>query len=444
MSGHTSIRTRLLLWAALVLVAFVAAAGFALQRAHADSVRSVHFSRLQGTIYLLLAKAELDGAGRLQMPADLAEPRLALPASGLYARVRSSLHGEQWRSPSTLGVDPAFPQAPEVRGAWRNEDFQQSGKAYLAVSYAVRWATGAHESQLQLTAMEDRAGFDRELAVFARTLWSWLVGAAVLLLIAQSALLRWALSPLRRVGREIARIEQGEQQDITGRYPVEIAALTDGLNALIRQERARQVRYREALSFLAHSLKTPLAVLRGVQSDPARLQEEVGQQVQRMDAIVQHQLARAAAGGPARFAAPTPVAPVLQRVRDALLKVHAGRGLVIAVECAPDLRWRVDEGDLFEIAGNLMDNAGKWARSRVDVRAWVEDDALQVRVEDDGPGFTDTEAVLQLHVRGDERVPGHGVGLAVVNDIVASHGGRLELERTALGGARVHLRLPAP
>ena len=220
--------------------------------------------------------------------------------------------------------------------------------------------------------------------------------------------------------------------------------MADNLNTLIQQERVRQGRYKEALSFLAHSLKTPLAVLRNALAEPAQLPATVRDQVGRMDDIVQHQLGRAGAGGATRFAPPVLLAPVLDRVRDALAKVHADKGLALVTGCAPDLTWRIDEGDLFEILGNVMDNAAKWARTRVEARAWREGGQLWIRVEDDGPGFSDTQSVLQIHVRGDERVPGHGVGLAVVNDLVASHHGKLTLARGALGGALVEIVLPAP
>jgi two-component system, OmpR family, sensor histidine kinase PhoQ len=440
-SGY-SIRARLLLGAALVLVAFMAGAGFAVQRAHADSVRSAHFGRLQSTIYLLLARAELDEAGALLMPPSFAEPRLTLPESGLYASIYNVQRKEQWRSPSTLGTNPPFRLEGVQTGEWRNETIEDKPDAYLAVSYGVNWATGKNQAPLVLSVLETRAEFDREIAVFARTLWLWLGGAGVLLLLGQTVLLEWGLVPLRGVAREIARVESGAQERIEGRYPNEILALTDNLNTLIQQERVRQGRYKEALSFLAHSLKTPLAVLRNALEEPAQLPAAVKQQVARMDDIVQHQLGRAGAGGAARFAPPVLVTPILERVRDALVKVYAEKGLAIATEAQPDLTWRIDEGDVFEIMGNLMDNAAKWARSRVSARAWREAGRLVLRVEDDGPGFSDTQSVLQIHVRGDERVPGHGVGLAVVNDLVASHHGKLTLSRSPLGGALVEIELP--
>ena len=443
MNAGYSIRARLLLAAALVLLAFMAAAGVAVQRAHAESVLTAHYSKLQSTVYLLLARAELDDSGALVMPSAFAEPRLSLPESGLYASIVNLQRNQQWRSGSSLGANPPFRREGVAPGQWRDETLEGPDGGWLAVSYGVKWAAGKAEAPLVLSVLEDRGEYDREIATFRRTLWLWLGGAALFLLLAQLALLRWGLAPLKHVAGEIRRIEGGEQSRIEGRYPTEISGLTGSLNTLIQQERERQGRYKEALSFLAHSLKTPLAVLRNALHDPADLPQTVQQQVARMDAIVQHQLTRAAAGGASKFAPPIAVAPVLGRIRDALAKVYADKGVAITIDCAADLTWRIEEGDLFEMLGNVMDNAAKWAVRRVAVRAWREGGRLLLRVEDDGPGFTDTESILQMHVRLDERVPGHGVGLAVVNELVASHHGELQLSRGSLGGALVMMVLPA-
>jgi two-component system sensor histidine kinase PhoQ len=442
MRFRDSIRARLIIGATLVLMAFVAGAGLAVQRAHAESVRAARFAQLQSTVYLLLAGAELDARGMLVMPVGFPEPRLSLPGSGLYANIVNVARREEWQSASTVGMSPPFQRSVAV-GQWRYETLSAGGHAYLAVGYGVNWAGRTQAAPLVLCVLEDKAEFDREIGVFGRTLWTWLGGAALLLLLSQAILLEWGLAPLRRVSHEIQRIEDGEQAEVAGTYPTEIAALTNNLNTLIKQERVRQTRYKEALSFLAHSLKTPLAVLRTALNEPAQLPATVTQQVTRMDDIVQHQLGRAAASGSARFAPYLRMAPVLNRIRDSLEKVYAGKGLAFAVDCLPELNWRIDEGDAFEMLGNVMDNAAKWARHRVVVSVWREADRLNIRVEDDGPGFSDTQSILQLHVRADEQVPGHGVGLAVVNDLVASHEGELNLSRSDLGGARLDIVLPA-
>jgi two-component system, OmpR family, sensor histidine kinase PhoQ len=442
MKRQPSIRARLLLGAALMLIAFLAGAGFAVQRAHADSVRAAHFERLQGTVYLLLAGAELDPAGALEMPAGFPEPRLSLPGSGLYAQVVNVDRRQTWRSPSSVGRRLPF-QEQAVTGQWHFDTVDGDGRSYLALTYGVNWAGRAAAAPLVLSVLEDKAVFDRELHVFARTLWTWLGGAALLLLAAQVFLLEWGWAPLGRVAGELRRIERGEQAAVQGRYPEEIAALTDNLNTLLAQEHLRQTRFREALSFLAHSLKTPLAVLRTALGDPAQLPGAVAEQVSRMDAIVQHQLARAAASGTATFAPSLPIGPVLHRVRESLEKVYADKHLAFTIDCPPDVRWRLDEGDALELAGNIMDNAAKWALGRVAVRAWRTGSGCTLRVDDDGPGFSDTSAILQLHVRMDERVPGHGVGLAVVSELVEAQRGELRLGRSDLGGGRVEVVLPA-
>lgn len=137
-----------------------------------------------------------------------------------------------------------------------------------------------------------------------------LVGRGLLsLLFSQTLLLRWGLAPLQRVSLEISRIESGEQSEVQGVYPTEIAALTNNLNTLIKQERVRRIRYKETLSYLAHSLKTPLAVLRSSLGQPDQLACTVAQQVSRMDHIVQHQLGRAGASGATRFAPWLALAP---------------------------------------------------------------------------------------------------------------------------------------
>ena len=441
MKPGRSLRFRLVLGAALMLVAFMAGVGLAVQRAHEDSSRSERYARLQSTVYLLLAAAELDPEGALVMPPSFPEPRLSLPASGLYASITNVARGQTWTSASVVGLQPPF-QGGVAVGQWRYDEVRGAGRSFLAVSYSVLWETGSRSAPLVLSVLEDTADFQREVRTFERALWTWLGGAGLVLLLSQTLLLEWGLSPLRRVAREIRGIEEGEQADIQGQYPAEIAALTGNLNTLIKQERARQTRYREALSFLAHSLKTPLAVLRTALHDPETLPVAVTQQVQRMDDIVQHQLGRGAASGASRFAPYLVLAPVPQRVRDSLEKVYAGKHLAFTIDCPPELRWRIDEGDAFELFGNAMDNAAKWARGRVAVRVWREGGGLHLRVDDDGPGFTDTTSILQIHVRGDEKVPGHGVGLAVVNDLVASHDGTLALGRSDWGGGRVEMVLP--
>jgi two-component system sensor histidine kinase PhoQ len=445
-----SIRARLVGGAFLVLLAFLAFAGWAVQQAYADSLRTQRFARLQTTVYLLMAGAELDGAGSLVMPPSLAEPRLSLLGSGLYANVSNLDRSEEWQSASTVGLTLPF-QRSQATGRWRLEtvpasgaihDKSKTGRAFLAATYAVKWSTNNKDAPLVFSVLEDKAEFDQEVTAFERTLWSWLIGTGLLLLLTQTLLLRWGLRPLGQVAREIQHIEQGEQTQVEGSYPRELAGLTQNLNLLIDQERARQTRYKEALDDLAHSLKTPLAAMRASLDEPAALASIVSQQVTRMDDIVRHQLGRAGAAGATRFAPHLALAPILNRIRDTLAKVYAEKNLSFAVDCSPDLSWRIAEGDAFEMLGNVLDNAAKWAKRTVTASVQLQDSHLQIRIVDDGPGFADPHAGQKRRVRLDETVPGHGIGLAVVRDLVASYQGELTISRAASGGAQLDIVLP--
>jgi two-component system sensor histidine kinase PhoQ len=448
-----SIRARLIWGAFIVLLVFLAGAGWAVQQAYVDSVRAQRFARLQTTIYLLMAGAELNAQGTLVMPPTLAEPRLSLPSSGLYANIANLDKNEEWQSSSTLGLNPPF-RRTQVPGQWQFDTVVApqggpgatpgSARAFLAVSYAVKWSVSDRAVPLVFSVLENKKAFDQEVQAFERTLWSWLGGAGLLLLLTQTLLLRWALAPLGRMAREVRHIENGEQVRVEGNYPSELAGLTHNLNGLMEQERARQTRYKDALDDLAHSLKTPLAALRASLDEPAELPGMVALQVARMDDIVVHQLGRAGASGAARFAPQLALAPILNRIRDTLAKVHVDKHLVFALDCPPDLTWRIDEGDAFEILGNVLDNAAKWAQSKVSVRLWVDGKRLFIRVCDDGPGFADPQAVLARRVRLDERVPGHGIGLAVVKDLIASHQGELNVSKADLGGAQIDIVLQSP
>jgi len=437
-----SIRTRLVWGAVLVLLVFLAMAGWAVQQAYLDSLREQRFARLQTTIYLLMAGAELDASGVLIMPASLAEPRLSLPGSGLYASITNLDNSANWQSASALGLTTPFAR-PSLNGQWQFDTLGTTKPSYLAASYAVKWSVQERQWRLVFSVLEDSTDFDRELQAFARTLWSWLGGSALLLLLSQTFLLRWGLAPLGQMAQEIERIEQGQQNGLTGIYPKELASVTDNLNLLMAQERARQTRYKDALDDLAHSLKTPLAALRASLSEPAALSQVVTEQVARMDNIVVHQLGRAGASGAARFVAQLALAPVLARVVASLGKIYQDKNLKFDCQCATELRWRIDEGDAFEILGNLLDNAAKWAKQQVVVSLWINANKLHLRVSDDGPGFTDHQAGSQRRVRLDELVPGHGIGLAVVRDLVTSHLGELTIAQSQLGGAQIDIVLPA-
>jgi two-component system sensor histidine kinase PhoQ len=438
--------------ATAVLAAFLGLTGVALDRAFQNSVLELSRERLEARIFLLLGAADVDRRGRLDMPPALPESRLSSPGSGAYAAVRT-VEGELlWQSESSLGIVIPYPRAGRPGVTAFGEVIATSGETVLAQSYPVAWELASGEERvLVFQAAESRAGVDAQIGVFRRALWTWLVGAALLLLAAQAAVLLWGLSPLRRVAREIEEIEAGEREALAGDYPRELEGLTTNLNALIRSGHARLQRYRDSLSDLAHSLKTPLAVLRGSTEEvPEQTREVIREQVDRMNQTIEYQLQRAAASGRSALATPVEVAPVAERIGRTLDKVYADKALAIDLDIDEGAVFVGDPGDLTELIGNLMDNACKWARQAVRLRvANVDGEGrsrgrLQIAVEDDGPGIAEAQRarVLERGVRADSLVPGQGIGLAVVREMVEEvYGGRIEIADSGLGGALVRLTL---
>jgi two-component system, OmpR family, sensor histidine kinase PhoQ len=444
-----SLQARVTWAAALVLLVFVALTSLALEQAFQASARSAREERLLGQLYLLMAAADSDGDG-LTLPRDLAEARFSLPGSGLYAQVSDAEGDSVWRSTSALGQDVPFDDklAPGVRRFHEASD--ADGRAYFVEGFGVTWSIGPVPRGYTFSVAEDLSGYGEELARFRVHLFGWLGALALLLLVALLLALRWGLAPLRQVADEVAAVEAGRQDRLRGDYPEELRTLTENLNALLANEAARQARLGNALADLAHSLKTPLAVMRGALGEgdglPGEGQPLVGflaEQIRRMDEIVAYQLERARGRPAATLSPPVPVAPVVERILAALTKLHAGRSVSAALDLEPELVFRGAEGDLLEVIGNLLDNSFKWCRARVRIEARREAGLLVLRVEDDGPGIPAAEA-QRLGERGarvDLSAPGHGIGLAVVREICQAYGGDLTLSEGPLGGALVRARL---
>ena len=449
-----TLNARVTLAASIVLVGFLGLTGLALERAFGDAGLTAVRDRLQGQIYALLAAAEVDDQGRLLIPRAHPEARLSTVGSGLYARVADTAGNEAWRSPSLLGFDIAFPatQAPGV-ASFAAVTASDDTPLY-ALSFSVHWELNPSTSrELTFQVAETQAILAAQLSRFRRSLWGWLAAAAVALLVVQGLVLRFGLAPLRRVTREIAEIQSGHRRRLSGPQPRELRPLTENLNELIESGQARLERYRHTLAELAHSLKTPLAVIGSLLDGGGRdqdLRHGVREQTERMRRTVEYQLQRAAASGRTPLAPAVDIAPVANKLKESLLKVYADKGLRVDICVQAKDGFCGDEGDLMEILGNLLDNGCKWAAGRV--RLLVarepgggEGPVLLLAVEDDGPGVPadKLDAIVARGVRADPDTPGHGIGLAVVHDLVSGiYAGELEVGTSDLGGARVAVRVP--
>ena len=443
-----SLNARVTLGAGLVLAVFIALSAVALERAFRDSARSALQERLLAQVYLLMSAAEVDAQGHLTMGNSPSEPKLELPGSGLYAAITDGEGHVVWRSRSAVAVDAPNGSGLSAGMQRFDEAISQKDGEFFLESYGVSWSTAGGSYPFTFSVAEVFEPYRQQLSIYRRSLWGWLSAMAVLLLAAQWAILRWGLRPLRKVADELTRLERGQQDQIAGKYPTELMRLTENLNTLLTHERAQQKRYRDALADLAHSLKTPLAVVRAAMSETkpdTELTRNLDEQVDRMDRIVGYHLQRAGTSGRSGMVVAQPVLPAVERMLVAMGKVYADKRIRNEVLVDPSIRFRGDEGDLMELLGNVLDNAFKWANGRIRITASLRDSRLNLTVEDDGPGIPEADAqrVLQRGARADESVPGHGIGLAVTRDVVEAYGGHILIARSDLGGAAVTLELPA-
>ncbi|MEO1019383.1 MAG: ATP-binding protein, partial [Pseudomonadota bacterium] len=438
---------RLMLVASLVLLGFFTVTGLTLERAFRQSIETGLRDQLQTQIYLLLGAAELDADGRLTMPAVLAEPRLAVPGSELTGAIWSE--GKRlWLSRSALGrsrllTDPEVITEPRPKAIGSVSDGR-----WLSLAFPVIWELeSGRERSLVFQMAVSRATADREISAFRRNIAVGLGGAGLALLIAQALALHWGLRPLRRVVAELQAIERGDLPSLSARSPPELEPLIRNLNALIASNATRLKRYRQALDDLSHSLKTPLAVLRTL--DTPDLDGErralLREQTVRIDQATAYFTARGASAGSTTLGTSVKVQAAIQPLLKALTKVHADKAVNVTTRIDPACFFRGDVADLSELLGNLLDNAFKWCRSEVRVAAEMDDSGvLHLTIEDDGPGIPPErrQLVTQRGARLDAAQPGQGIGLALVRDMVENaYEGELAIGDSTLGGTRIAIAI---
>jgi signal transduction histidine kinase len=278
----------------------------------------------------------------------------------------------------------------------------------------------------------------------------WPVLAGLGLMAAGLFGLRQGLTPFRRLRERLTAVRMGDDRRVEGVYPSEVQPLIDELNALLEERQKAVKRAMATAGDLAHGLKTPLALLaqeaeRACSQGNRELAENIGQQVERMSRQVNYHLARARAVSGVASGVRCPVAPAVDALIRTLAKLYAGRALEILPDIAPELCARVQPEDLDEMLGNLLDNACKWAKSKIVVKAARSGSTIVFTVDDDGPGLGRAlrSAVLERGVRIDEKAPGSGLGLAIVRDLAELYGGSICLDDSALGGLQVRVSLPA-
>lgn len=452
-----SLAARLTLSSAIVLPVILAFSAFALDRAFWQSLLNAEQQALHAHLYSLMGAAEpaseLEPNQYLLLPDSFAEPRFNRPQSGLSGLVIDA-NGE------TLWSTASFPVASSATAAGLpqpllsqfdagSEQFIEQPFAdgdYFMLSFDSIWEVRGKEQLYRFIVLHDQQPLKAELRGYRDALWVWLGGIALLFVAAQFFITRWGLQPLKALARELKLFQQGNKNSMDGDYPAEIAPVIHNLNELLTSEQAQRQRYKNTLSDLAHSLKTPLAIIRAeIESKSTTRDTTIDEQITRMADIVQHQLQRATLTTTTSIRVKTPLAATLKRLTDALQKVYREKDFTVTLAIDDTINFPGDEGDAMEVFGNLVENAFKYGKNAISIEAQTRKKELVVSIADNGSGIPDNlqQQILHRGARADTSLQGQGIGLSVVVDILSSYQGQLEVGNCEkLGGAKFTLSIP--
>lgn len=440
---QASLRTRLLLVGGLGLMLVTALATALLGHLFERAARDRLDATLEQDLLTVLAQLEIDADGHVVLRQAPNEARFQRVFSGAYWQVGGADGTPLLQSRSLW--DQTLPVMPvaSAAGTLATDITGPLGQPLRVRARQVRLPRADAAVQVQVAL--DRSDLQAQVAQFRQRSAAALALLAAAWLAVLATQIHVGLRPLRRLGRQVEQVRRGEAQRIdTQGLGAEIAPLGAELNELLQHHQRMVARARTSAQELAHALKTPLSVLAAeAEGEGVDWRRTLREQGRRMQASIDRYLA---AGLAVDHRSQAPVLPVAQALCRLMARVHDGRGVAFHVEAIdPLLGFAGDASDLEEMLGNLLDNAGRWATATVRVSACAEDGMLRLDVRDDGPGLA-AEAlaqVLQRGVRLDEREGSSGLGLAIVADIAASHGGRLALQNDP-PGLRATLWLPLP
>jgi len=396
--------------------------------------------QLTTQLYLLMAATEITHDNKINMAASLLESKFSLPASGLYAYIMDSKNNVLWSSLSTIGISTPKPISLE-KGKQENNQSTLGKTEFYNLSYGVNWLAGNNNIHITFNVQSDLTNFYQQIFEYRTTMWSWLAGMAILLLVTLTALLYWGFSPLSDVIREVNAIESGEQDKIKGQYPPEIKVLSKSINLLIEHAQTRQNRYKNALGDLAHSLKTPLAVIRSTieKLDKNTLTSQLDEHITKIDDTIQYQLQRASSAGKSLNTNSVALENIINRIISTLNKVYLDKNIQFQHNLTSKDISIISEDDSLELFGNLLENAYKWCSGKVSLQLTIKNNKSILCISDDGPGIEEhsRKKILERGFRADSSTPGHGIGLAIVQDILAMYHSELEISESELGGAKI-------
>ena len=414
-----SLKLRLLLACSLLLLSGLSFTGWTLHNINNNYNAQTEYDRLQSMVYMLLSAFEVDEQDGVVIDDDqIREIRLLQPESGLVAIITSN-NSTLWESTSTTSVDSSIDDPP-LTDEWQ---FNRNNKI-ATLSYGYEWMNSSESVTRYAISVRDSASpLLTQQQEFSRTLWRSLTVIGLALLLLMFLLLWWGLAPLKKIRSELSQIKQGHEQELSNQFPVEILPLTNSINRFVNHERKQIARFRNSLADLAHSLKTPLAVIK---ADPeVNNHPQVVTQVDQLEKIIHHQLSRAAVSGRRLLAEPVHIKPVANKVIAALQKVYADKNIEYRNHINKDFKIPINTDDLTEVLGILLDNASRYGASQITLS---NNDQGQLMIDDNGPGLSveEFERLIQRGIRGDTLESGSGIGLAIALDIIEANSGSLK------------------
>ncbi|QQD16818.1 GHKL domain-containing protein [Spongiibacter nanhainus] len=436
-----SLSGRLLVAMLVAMPLLLAFTGIAIDRAHTSSLLKAEQDRMRLQFFGLLGAIEWRD-GDLEMGERLQEPRFWQFRSGLYARITIPGGETLWQSLSSDTINLPTETTPPAAGQERFDTTVVDGTPSFRFLYHVVWEDeDGSTTPLLFSLYTDQQPLNAEQQQFRWRLVLWMSLALLLFLVISGGILIWGLRPLRQLARDLQQLEQGATETLADNYPRELRGITANLNLLLDKEQRQRERYRNTLADLAHSLKTPLAVLRGTNDSAER-----AEQLDRMDRIISYQLKRAVSTGQQGLRQRTALSPLFTRLCRTLDKVYRDKAPQITIDIPENLTAPIDEQDAMELFGNVLDNACKACRCTISLHAYQQDTEVVVTIDDDGDGISEeqTEQITARGKRGDQYGQGQGLGLAIVRDIVDSYKARLSFTKSPLGGCRVTVCFAKP
>ncbi|MCB1473274.1 MAG: HAMP domain-containing histidine kinase [Rhodobiaceae bacterium] len=445
-----SLRLRLVAFAALVMAVALVAAGFGLTALFSRHLERRVGQELDTHIAQLSGSLRIAADGTLSLAREPADPRFARVYGGLYWQVADQTAGRELRSRSLWDSELQLPADPLHPGTIHVHDTTgPDGAPLLVHEQLVLVPVAGRDHELRVSVAINR----QELAAleqgFARDVTPALALLGLVLLAGFAVQIGAGLKPMRAVRAGLADIREGRARRLAEAVPSEVAPLVREINELLDAQDADMARARDRAADLAHGLKTPLTAL---DSDIARLRDKgetaIAADIDELAARMRRHMERELARARIRHgrASDAPVATTLAGIVRTLQRTPAGDALAFDIDVPADLSVHVDADDLAELLGNLLENAARHAKGRVAVGAASSGGQVRIAVEDDGPGLAEDAraAVLARGKRLDEAglTGAAGLGLAIVQDILAAYGGELSLDPSLLGGLRASVTLP--